>query len=270
MDFGFLYDSRRKVLSVGADVATGRVEESACDLLASEARMAAFVAIAKGEVPQESWAHRGRAHVRTQAERVLLSWTGTLFEYLMPALWVRHPPRTLMYHSMRAAVAAQRKYAERRGIPWGFSESQFVGQNGTGIAYGPCGMPELALKPIDAATVVVSPYSSWLALLVDPSRALLNLRRLEAAGAVGTYGFFEAIDCSQASPTVVSSWMAHHQGMSLLAAAEMLCGHPLQHAFHAEPQVRATERLFEERLPRTVVPDKPQAPCVVWPEESAA
>jgi hypothetical protein len=268
MDFGFLYDSRRKVLSVGADVTTGRVEESAYDLLASEARMAAFVAIAKGDVPQESWAHLGRAHVRTEDERVLLSWTGTLFEYLMPALWVRHLPRTLMYDSMRGAVAAQRKYAERRGIPWGFSESQFV--CGDGIGYGPCGMPELALKPVDEATVVVSPYSSWLALLVDRRSALLNLRRLVAAGGVGAYGFFEAIDYSQATPAVVRSWMAHHQGMSLLAAAEILCGHPLQHAFHAEPQVRATERLLEERLPRTVMPDKPQAPCVVWPEESAA
>jgi len=268
MDFGFLYDSQRKVLSVGADVTTGRVEESAYDLLASEARMAAFVAIAKGDVPQESWAHLGRAHVRTEDERVLLSWTGTLFEYLMPALWVRHLPRTLMYDSMRAAVAAQRKYAERRGIPWGFSESQFV--SGDGIGYGPCGMPELALKPVDEATVVVSPYSSWLALLVDRRSALLNLRRLVAAGGVGTYGFFEAIDYSQAMPAVVRSWMAHHQGMSLLAAAEILCGHPLQNAFHAEPQVRATERLLEERLPRTVMPDKPQAPCVVWPEESAA
>lgn len=131
-------------------------------------------------------------------------------------------------------------------------------------------MPELALKPVNAATVVVSPYSSWLALLVDSRSALANLRRLETAGGVGTYGFYEAIDYSHGSPALVTTWMAHHQGMSLLAAAALLCDHPLQKAFHAEPQVRATERLLEERLPRTVMPDKPQAPCVVWPEESAA
>ena len=270
MDFGFLYDTRRKVLSVGCDVQTGRIEPSAYDLLASEARTAAFVAIAKGDIPQESWTHLGRPHAFVEGERILLSWTGTLFEYVMPALWVRHPARTIMHDSMRAAVAAQKKYATRHGIPWGFSESHYVADGTADFGYGPCGMPDLALKPLDTATLVVSPYSSWLALLVDPRAALANLRQLHRRGATGTYGFYEAIDFSRGTQEIVGSWMAHHQGMSLLAAAEVLCGRPVQQAFHAEPQVRATERLLEERVPRTIVPDKVTQPRVLWPEETAA
>jgi hypothetical protein len=270
MNFACLYNGQRKVLSVGIDTTTGIVEDSAYDLLASESRTASFVAIAKGDIPQESWAHLGRPHVKVAGQRVLLSWTGTLFEYVMPALWIRHRPHTIMHDSMRAAVAAQRTHARRHGIPWGFSESQFVVPGAADLGYGPCGMPGLALKPLDTQTLVVSPYASWLALLVDRAHALENLKRLEEAGAGGAFGFYEALDYSRGTVELVESWMAHHQGMSLLAAAELLCGAPLQTAFHAEPQVRATERLLEERVPRTIVPDKTEAPCVVWPEESVA
>jgi cyclic beta-1,2-glucan synthetase len=175
-----------------------------------------------------------------------------------------------MHDSMRAAVAAQRAHGHEHGIPWGFSESQFIVPGEPDLGYGPCGMPGLALKPLDTRTLVVAPYASWLALLVDSRHALQNLRALEVAGASGAFGFYEALDYSRGTVELADSWMAHHQGMSLLAAAELLCGAPLQKAFHAEPQVRATERLLEERVPRTIVPDKAEAPCVVWPEESAA
>jgi cyclic beta-1,2-glucan glucanotransferase len=270
MNFTFLYDARREVLSVGCDAASGRVERSAYDLLASEARIASFVAIAKGDIPQESWFRLGRLHVAVCDERVLLSWTGTLFEYLMPALWFRHQPRTIMHDSMCAAVRAQRKFARDRNIPWGFSESGLIIPDSADYGYAPCGHAELALKPLDARTRVVSPYSSYLALLVDGRAAIENLRHLARLGCVGPYGFFEALDYSRGHPELVRSWMSHHQGMSLLAAAEVLLCDRMKDAFHSEPQVRATERLLEERVPRTVVPDKAGTPRVLWPEESVA
>jgi hypothetical protein len=221
-------------------------------------------------VPQESWFHLGRLHVATCEERVLVSWTGTLFEYLMPALWFRHRPRTIMHDSMCAAVRVQRQFARRRNIPWGFSESGFVVPDSADYGYAPCGHAGLALKPLDTQTLVVSPYSSYLALLVDPRAAIENLRLLARLDCVGPYGFFEALDYSRGNPELVRSWMSHHQGMSLLAAAEVLLDARLKDAFHSEAQVRATERLLEERVPRTVVPDEAAPPCVLWPEESAA
>jgi len=274
MDFAFLYEPRRKVLAIGYDLSKNRPERTTYDLLASEARIAAFLAVAKGDIPQESWFHLGRTLVAARAERVLLSWTGTLFEYLMPALWFRHRPHTIVHDSMRAALAVQQKFARSHGIPWwGFSESAFVVPGAKEYGYAPCGLPELALKPLDGRMIVVSPYSSFLALLVDCAAALANLRALGRLGCVGSYGFHEAIDFSRGTPEIVWSWMAHHQGMSLVAAAEVLFGHPTQQAFHAEPRVRATERLLDECVSRTIVPDKPEAPRVYWPEvpeESAA
>jgi cyclic beta-1,2-glucan synthetase len=270
MDFGFLYDARRKVLSVGYDLRSQRLERSTYDLLASESRIASFVAIAKGDIPQESWLHLGRTHAAVADERVLVSWTGTLFEYLMPALWFRHRPRTIMHDSMKAAVAVQRKFGRSRGIPWGFSESGFIVPDSDEYGYGPCGVTGLSLKALDPELVVVSPYSAFLALLVDGRAAIANLRQMEMLGFAGAFGLFEAIDYSRGRPEIVRSWMAHHQGMSLLAVAEVLFGHRLQRAFHAEPHVRATERMLEERVPLTNVPDTIELPRVLWPEESAA
>jgi cyclic beta-1,2-glucan synthetase len=270
MDFAFLYDPRRKVLSVGYDVGTGRLERSTYDLLASESRIASFIAVAKGDIPQESWFHLGRTHTAAQDQRVLVSWTGTLFEYLMPALWFRHRPHTIMHDSMRAAVTVQRRFARAHRIPWGFSESAYVVPGSDDYGYGPCGVPDLALKPLDERTVVVSPYSTFLALLVDPHAAIHNLRRLKRLGCEGRFGLYEAIDYSQGDPQMVRTWMAHHQGMSLLSIADALGGNEMQRAFHAEPQVRATERLLEERVPLTSVPPRTETPRVLWPEESVA
>jgi hypothetical protein len=269
MDFAFLYDSRRKVLSVGYDTASATRERSTYDLLASESRIAAFVAVAKGDAPQESWLHLGRTLSRVAGQRVLVSWTGTLFEYLMPALWFRHRPRTIMFDSMRAAVAVQRQYARDRRIPWGFSESAYVQPGSDEYGYGPCGVPDLAVKPM-ADTAVVAPYASFLALLVDRRAAIANLRRLQELRAYGDFGMFEAVDFTRDRPEMVRMWMSHHQGMSLVAVAEVLAGRPMQRAFHAEPLVRATERILEERVPVTVVPAPPDTPRVLWPEESVA
>jgi hypothetical protein len=193
-----------------------------------------------------------------------------MFEYLMPALWMAQPPGTIMFESMRAAVQAQRRFAAARHIPWGFSESGHIVPGSSEYGYAACGIPELAIKPLNGRTVVVSPYSSALALLVDAVAAIDNLRRLQSLGGAGHYGFFEAIDYSDGDGQLVESWMAHHQGMTLLAIAEVLRGHPLRDAFHSEPQVRATERLLEERVPRGIAVDAPLHPGLLLPEESAA
>ena len=253
MDFRFLYHPRKKTLTVGYDSASGVLEASTYDLLASEARIAAFVAIAKGDAPQDSWFHLGRTHVVKSGERVLSSWTGTMFEYLMPALWMRHFPNTLMYDSMRAIVRLQQKYTRWRKLPWGISESAYVGVDPSQYGYSAFGLPEVALKRLDPAQLVISPYSSFLALLVDPVAAVANLRDIEARGWTGRYGLYEAADCTSGEPVPVRSWMAHHLGMSLLAVCNLLCDGVLQRDFHAEPQVLATELLLHERVPPKAV-----------------
>jgi hypothetical protein len=253
MDFAFLYDVRKKVLSIGYDTRTQQLDPSTYDLLASEARIASFVAIAKGDVPQNSWFHLGRTHVLARGERVLASWTGTAFEYLMPALWMRHYPRTIMQDSMHAVVKLQQKFVRRRGIPWGVSESGCITADAAPYGYAAFGLPDLSLKQHDERTLVVSPYSSYLALLMDPDAALANLRHMDSLGWTGKYGAYEAVDYSSGEPKLVRSWMAHHQGMSLLAICNVICGNVFHRDFHAEPQVLATELLLQERVPRSVL-----------------
>jgi len=249
MDFSFLYQPRKKALSVGYDVPAGRLELACYDLLASEARMASFVAIAKGDIPQESWFRLGRGYTLFRGERILLSWTGTMFEYLMPALWMKHYPDTIANQSMKAVVRAQRDYARRKGVPWGISESACLGEPGADHCYAPFGIPDLAIKRMDKSALVISPYSSFLATVADPAAAVKNLRLMEEFGWTGRYGFYESIDYSRAGGELIRIWMAHHQGMSLLAIANLLFGSPLQKYFHAEPYVLATERLLHERVP---------------------
>jgi hypothetical protein len=259
MDFRFLYNSRKRALSVGYDTAAGRLEPSSYDLLASEARIAVFVAIAKGDIPQEAWFHLGRAHALARGERVLLSWTGTMFEYLMPALWMRHSPGTILEQSVQAAVRVQRSYCDRKGVPWGISESACAGAGGAEPGYAPFGIPALAMKRQQSGPLVVAPYASFLALMVNPRAALKNLRHMEEFGWSGRYGFYEAADYSVQGAEVVRSWMAHHEGMALLAICNLLFDNPMQRYFHAEPQVLATELLLHERLPSsTIVEAEPE------------
>jgi cyclic beta-1,2-glucan synthetase len=257
MDFRFLYQRRKKVLSVGYDVAAARLEPASYDLLASESRIASFVAIAKGDIPQEAWFHLGRGHILYAGRRVLLSWTGTMFEYLMPSLWMNQYTGTITEVSVNAAVEAQQKFARRFDIPWGISESGCSSRTATGdYDYAPFGLKALALKHVETHRLVVSPYSSFLALHVDPVGAIRNLRRMEELGWSGKYGFYEAVDYGGDNPGIVRSWMAHHQGMSLLAACNALCGDALRRHFHSEPQVMATDLLLHERVPTTVVPER--------------
>ena len=255
MDFGFLFNRWRKLLSVGFDVESQRLHGACYDLLASEARLALFVAIAKEETPQEAWFVMGRPHALYCDRPVLLSWTGTMFEYLMPTLWMRSYPDTLLERSRAAAVRSQQVYAARKRIPWGISESAYAKRDEAGnYQYRAFGLAPLALHQDDSDALVVSPYSTLLALTVDTEAGLRNLRRISKEGWLGMYGLYEAADYT---PTLRSArrhpyelvrcWMAHHQGMSLLAIANLFHDSVVQRWFHNHPRVRATELLLQEK-----------------------
>lgn len=261
MNFGMVYDPRRKLLSVGYDPVAQKVEAACYDLMASEARIAFFVAIAKSEIPQEAWFRLGRTHTVWEGETVLASWTGTMFEYLMPALWMKLYSNTLLDRSARAAVRMQQRYAARFKAPWGISESGFSEQSPEGhYQYRAFGVPTIALKnPTESARLVISPYSSWLALMVDPESALDNASKMASLGWDSMYGFFEAADYGtgrsswfrRKKPELVRMWMAHHQGMTLLALANWLGDEPFVRWFHADRRVQATELLLQEKPLRT-------------------
>lgn len=247
MDFSFLLVESRQLLSIAYDGTTGELNGACYDLLASEARIASLLAVAKGDIPQQSWFRLSRSHVLVNGRAALLSWTGTMFEYMMPALWMRTYPDTLISRSLQAAVRIQRDYV--RDIPWGISESGFAETDDSGrYLYQAWGVPSLALKYGAEDGPVISPYSSFLALPLLRNDALANLRRMAAMNWVGEYGFYEAADYTKGKqPRLVRSWMAHHQGMSLLALTNLLHDNIVQHWFHANPRVRATELLLHEK-----------------------
>ncbi|HEX3471802.1 MAG TPA: glucoamylase family protein [Silvibacterium sp.] len=247
MEYGFLFVESRQLLSIGYDGVTGELHSACYDLLASEARIASFLAVAKGDIPQRSWFRLDRSHVLVNGRPVLLSWTGTIFEYLMPALWMRNFPDTLIARSLDSAVRIQREYL--RGIPWGISESGFAKRDPLGrYGYQAWGIPALALKYGAEDGPVISPYSSFLALPFLRKDAIANLRRMAAMGWTGAYGFYEAADYTQGKqPQLVRSWMAHHQGMCLLAVTNLLRDSIIQRWFHAAPRIRAAELLLHER-----------------------
>jgi cyclic beta-1,2-glucan synthetase len=258
MEYGFLYDRGSRLLSIGYNVDERRRDASYYDLLASEARLCVFVAIAQGHLPQESWFALGRLLTTAGGEPILLSWSGSMFEYLMPQLVMPTYERTLLGQTARAAVARQIEYGQQRGLPWGMSESGYNTVDGhLNYQYRAFGVPGLGLKRGLAEDLVVAPYASALALMVAPEVACLNLRRLAAAGAEGRFGFHEAIDYTPArqrpgeSHALVRSYMAHHQGMSLLAVACVLLDRPMQKRFASDPLFQATLLLLQERIPRT-------------------
>ncbi|HEY3971796.1 MAG TPA: glucoamylase family protein [Candidatus Sulfotelmatobacter sp.] len=269
MDFGFLFNRRRKLMSVGFNVQTQQLELACYDLLATESRTAVFVAIAKDDIPQECWFRMGRAHTVEQGHPILLSWTGTMFEYLMPTLWMRSYANTLLDRSRLAVVSCQREYGTRKGVPWGISESAYYKLDEAGnYQYLAMGVPQLGLMKRESCPLVISPYSTFLAVTVDSTEALRNLRRMEKLGWFGPYGFYEAADYSASSrfgwrrQQIVYSWMAHHQGMSLLSIANLLCDNVVQRWFHSNRRVQATDLLLHEkpvshvsptRLPRMTV-----------------
>jgi hypothetical protein len=261
MDFRFLLNRRRKLLSVGFDATSGRLHPSCYDLLASEARMATFIAIAKEEIPQEAWFLLGRTHTVSNGRPVLLSWTGTMFEYLMPSLWMRSYPNTLLERSRNAAVSAQQNYAAENKVPWGISESAYLDFDGEGnYQYSAFGVPGLGLKKQTEDRLVISPYSTLLALDVDVVEAVRNMHLMSRLGWLGSYGFYEAADFTaslqQPRPTydLVACWMAHHQGMSLLSLGNFLRDRVVERWFHSDPHVQATELLLQEKPVRHVKP----------------
>lgn len=252
-EFAFLVHPGRKVLSIGWDVAAEKLHESCYDMLASEARIATFLAIARGELPQQSWFRLARDHARAFGRFALMSWTGTMFEYLMPALWMRAWPNTLLAQTQIACVRIQRLWARKQGLPWGISESGFAQRNDSGdYGYHAWGIPQIALSWEAKAGPVISPYSTFLALSLDPRAAIRNLKRLQSMGWSGRYGLYEAIDYqpSKRDPQPVRQWMAHHLGMSLLALLNLLHDGQVQEWFHASPLVQSAEALLNEKPAR--------------------
>ncbi|HEX3438629.1 MAG TPA: glucoamylase family protein [Pseudacidobacterium sp.] len=250
MDFAFLLQKGRMLLSIGYDLAPQKLHPACYDLLASEARIAAFVAIAKGDIPQQVWFKMARMHTMAYGHMLLLSWTGTMFEYLMPSLWMRSYPDTLVSRTLDGAVAVQQAYAREHRIPWGISESGYAAKTDDGhYHYQAFGIPKISLKWDATAGPVVSPYSTFLALGVDAPEALRNLRRMASQGWVGAFGFYEAADFMHSTkhPQLAREWMAHHQGMSLLALLNLLDDDKTKQWFHANPELQATELLLHEK-----------------------
>ncbi len=263
MDFRFLYDPARKLLAIGFQQSTHSLDNSFYDLLASESRLASFVAVAKNDVPAEHWFHLGRSLTYAAGAPSLVSWSGSMFEYLMPTLVMRAFPFTLLAQTSEGALVRQRAYGATRDVPWGVSESAYnVRDRHETYQYRPFGVPDLALKRGLGRELVVAPYASMLAAMVDPSAALENLETLEGLGALGPYGFRDALDYTRPDPdqrfALVHAYMAHHQGMGLVALTNVLDGHGWQRRFHADPVVRSAELLLHERIPRRLVLQEPQ------------
>jgi cyclic beta-1,2-glucan synthetase len=256
MDFQLLYNESRNLFAVGYNMSHGRLDNAHYDLLASEASLTSFLAVARGDVPKKHWFQLGRPLTRAARSLALLSWGGTMFEYLMPRLLLPTFPDTLLTESQRAAVAKQIEYGRQCRVPWGISESAFSAVDGDlNYQYQAFGVPGLGLKRGLAKDLVIAPYATALAVMIVPGRAVQNMRRLEAEGAAGDHGFFEAIDYTRdrlhpkRRSVTVKCFMAHHQGMSLLALANCLLGNLLARRFYNEPMVRATELLLQERVP---------------------
>lgn len=261
MDFAFLYDQRRDLFAIGYNVEERRLDAGFYDLLASEVRLTNFVAIAQGQLPQQSWFTLGRLLTANAGVPVLLSWSGSMFEYLMPMLVMPSYAGTLLDQTCRAAVARQIEYGNQLGLPWGVSESAYNVMDGHfNYQYRAFGVPGLGLKRGLGDDLVVAPYATALALMVAPQAACRNLQRLATEGLAGRFGLYEAIDYTVArlprgqSSMIIRSFMAHHQGMSLLALASVLLDRPMQRRFESEPQFQAITLLLQERIPKTATP----------------
>ena len=259
MEFDFLLDPDRLLLSIGYQVHEGVLDPSCYDLLASEARLASFIAIAKGDAPARHWFRLSHAVTPVDKGAALISWSGSMFEYLMPSLVMRAPAQSLIEQTNRLVVRRQIAYGAAAKIPWGISESAYNARDlDFTYQYSNFGIPGLGLKRGLAANAVIAPYATALACMIDPQAAIRNFARLEVDGAAGRYGFYEALDFTPARVpegervAVVRAFMAHHQGMTVVAIADALLDGAMRDRFHAEPIVRATELLLQERAPREV------------------
>ncbi len=281
MDFSFLYDGERALFTIGFNTEHARRDGSFYDLLASEARLLSFLAVARGEVPQKHWFSLGRSITSTPGGKALISWSGTMFEYLMPFIVMRDFPTTLLGRTGRAIVQTQIAYGKRQSIPWGISESAYSGVDfEKTYQYRAFGVPGLGLKRGLSEDLVVSPYSTCLALpfLAEIEVGIANLKRLEHEGARGRYGFFEAIDYTPSrhlradGKHIVQSFFAHHQGMSLVAMTNLLRGDVMCERFHSQPIIKSAELLLHERFPEriaTIVPHEPEMTVVRREAEEA-
>ena len=266
MDFTFLFDPARELFAIGFNVTEGRRDLSFYDLLASEARLCSYIAIAQGQVPQEHWFSLGRLLVAPRGKPILVSWSGSMFEYLMPLLLMPNYENTLLDHTCKAAVQEQIEYGNSRDVPWGISESGYNRTDAHLIyQYRAFGIPGLGLKRGLAEDLVIAPYATAMALAVAPRQACENLQRLSVEGREGAYGFYEAVDYTPSrlppneSSATIQSYMAHHQGMVLLALVYLLGDRPMQRRFLACPSLRAADLLLQERVP--------QSPADVLPED---
>ncbi len=266
MEFGFLLDPERTLLSIGYLVPEGVLDSSCYDLLASEARLASFFAIAKGDVPARHWFRLGRGMVPVAHSAALVSWSGSMFEYLMPSLVMRAPDGSLLEQTNRLVVRRQIEYAAALRIPWGISESAYNARDlELTYQYSNFGVPNLGLKRGLSANQVIAPYATALAAMIDPAAACANLAVLAQGAARGRFGFYEAVDYTRtrlpkgAGSALVRAYMAHHQGMTIVALATAMDGGAMRRRFHAEPMVQATELLLQERMPREVAVVRPFA-----------
>ncbi len=256
MDFAFLYDNERKVLTIGYRPAEGVRDESFYDLFASEARLASFMAIASGDVEQEHWFRLGRGLVKTNGSRALISWTGTMFEYLMPLLVMKNYENTLFDETYRAIINKQIKYGLQHNLAWGVSESAYNARDlQLNYQYGPFGVPGLGLKRGLSEDFVVSPYSTAIALPLSPVSSTNNLKRLAHEGMFSQYGFFEAVDYTknrlppEQNFARIEAYMSHHQGMIFVALDNFLNDDVMVQRFHREPLIESAELLLQERVP---------------------
>ncbi|TYC63977.1 glycosyl transferase [Rhodobacterales bacterium] len=259
MDFAFLLNPERKLLSIGYSVHENALDPACYDLLASEARLASLFAIAKKDLPLRHWFRLGRASTAVRGGTALVSWSGSMFEYLMPELVMREPEGGHLGRTCRLAVGRQIAYGKAQGVPWGISESGFNARDVEfTYQYSPFGVPGLGLKRGLASDLVITPYATGLAAMLDPAAARRNYDALEVLGGLGIFGFYEALDFTPGRVlpgqrlAVVQSYMAHHQAMSIVAIANTLTGGLIRARFHREPMIHASELLLQERLPRDI------------------
>ncbi|MEY8402633.1 glucoamylase family protein [Oscillospiraceae bacterium 44-34] len=256
MDCAPLFDQERKLFSIGYEVEQDRLTDGYYDLMASEARQASFISVARGEVPARHWRRLGRMLLGDNDYCGMASWTGTMFEYFMPSLLLPCEPNSFLYETLSFCVYAQKRRGDKTKKPWGISESGFYAFDpGMSYQYKAHGVQALGLKRGLDSELVVSPYSSFLALLLAPRSALRNLRRLRDLGLEGRYGLYEAVDYTPARLAgdedfeVVRSYMSHHLGMSLIAIDNVLQGNIMQKRFMKDCDMSAYRELLQERVP---------------------
>ncbi len=271
--YDFLFNESRRLLAIGYNVDDSRRDEGCYDLLASEARLSSYVAIAQGRLKQEHWFSLGRMLTTAGGELALLSWGGTMFEYLMPLLIMPTYENTLLNQTYRSTVKRQIEYGRQRSVPWGVSESGYNIIDVNQIyQYRAFGVPGLGFKRGLAKDLVIAPYASALALMVSPAEGCINLQRMAGEGYLGEYGFYEAIDYTQSRliqdqrSATVRSFMAHHQGMSFLSMAYVLLDRPMQRRFMANPIFRAADLLLQEKVPKAkpFYPHAAEASPSIW------